>query len=70
MMSGPNLERTKKLIETVPLPVVASGGVNSLDDIKKLVAIGAPAAIIGRSLYEGKLKLSDAIKAAGNCLSM
>jgi len=64
MMTGPNLERTKALIETVDMPIVASGGVKELSDIPKLIEIGAEAAIIGRSLYEGTLKLSDAIKAA------
>jgi len=64
MMTGPNLERTKALIETVDMPIVASGGVKELGDIKKLAELGAEAVIIGRSLYEGTLKLSDAIKAA------
>ncbi len=63
MMTGPNLERTKALIETVDIPIVASGGVKELSDIPKLIEIGAEAAIIGRSLYEGTLKLSAAIKA-------
>ena len=65
MMTGPNLERTKALIETIDMPIIASGGVKELDDIKKLVELGAEAVIIGRSLYEGTLKLSDAINAAG-----
>ena len=64
MMSGPNFERTKALVEAVDVPVVASGGVNTVEDIRKLVEIGPEAAIIGRSLYEGTLKLTDAIKAA------
>ena len=64
MMSGPNLERTKAIIETVDLPVVASGGVTTIEDIKNVVQIGAAAAIVGRSLYEGTIKLTDAIKAA------
>jgi phosphoribosylformimino-5-aminoimidazole carboxamide ribotide isomerase len=63
MMAGPNFERTKMLINAVDVPVIASGGVNSIEDIKKLSELGAAAAIIGRSLYEGKLKLTDAIKA-------
>ena len=63
MMTGPNIERTKALIETVDIPIVASGGVKELSDIKKLAELGAEAAIIGRSLYEGTLKLSDAINA-------
>ena len=63
MMSGPNFERTKALVEAVNVPVVASGGVNTVEDIKKLTEFSPEAAIIGRSLYEGTLKLSDAIKA-------
>jgi phosphoribosylformimino-5-aminoimidazole carboxamide ribotide isomerase len=64
MMSGPNFERTKALVEAVDVPVVASGGVNTVEDIKKLTEFNPEAAIIGRSLYEGTLKLIDAIRAA------
>jgi len=64
MMSGPNFERTKALVEAVDIPVVASGGVNTVEDIKKLTEFSPEAAIIGRSLYEGTLKLTEAIKAA------
>jgi len=64
MMTGPNLERTKALVEAVDVPVVASGGVNTIEDIKKLAKFSPEAVIIGRSLYEGTLNLSDAIKAA------
>ena len=64
MMAGPNLERTKALIDAVNVPIVASGGVTTIADIKALVKIGAPAAIIGRALYEGTLNLTDAINAA------
>jgi len=65
MMAGPNLERTKQIADSVDIPVIASGGVNSIEDIKKLAQSGnIEAAIIGRALYEGTLKLSDAIKAA------
>jgi phosphoribosylformimino-5-aminoimidazole carboxamide ribotide isomerase len=63
MMTGPNFERTKALIEAVEMPVIGSGGVGELSDIKKLAELGAEAVIIGRSLYEGTLKLSDAINA-------
>jgi phosphoribosylformimino-5-aminoimidazole carboxamide ribotide isomerase len=63
MMSGPNLERTKALAEVVQIPVIASGGVREIADIKKLAKLGIEAVIIGRALYEGTLKLSDAINA-------
>lgn len=65
MMTGPNLERTKALIDAVQIPVIASGGVKEIADIKKLAELGAAAIIIGRSLYEGTLNLADAIEAAG-----
>jgi len=64
MMTGPNFERTKSLVEAVDVPVIASGGVKTVEDIKKLAEFNPEAAIIGRSLYEGTLKLTDAIQAA------
>jgi phosphoribosylformimino-5-aminoimidazole carboxamide ribotide isomerase len=64
MMAGPNLERTKTLAEAVRIPVIASGGVREIDDIKKLAELGVEAVIIGRALYEGKLNLTEAIEAA------
>jgi phosphoribosylformimino-5-aminoimidazole carboxamide ribotide isomerase len=63
MMTGPNLERTKALVDAVDVPVIASGGVKDVSDIPKLIETGAAAVIIGRSLYEGTLNLADAIKA-------
>lgn len=65
MMSGPNFERTKTLADVIDIPVVASGGVNTIEDIEKLVAAGnISAVIIGRAFYEGTLTLADAIEAA------
>ncbi len=64
MMTGPNLERTKALVDAVDVPVIASGGVKDVSDIPNLIKTGAAAVIIGRSLYEGTLNLPDAIKAA------
>ena len=64
MMAGPNFERTKELAEAVDVDVVASGGVSRIDDIQKLAGTRVVAAIIGRSLYEGTINLSDAINAA------
>ena len=64
MMTGPNFERTKTLVQAVDVPVIASGGVNTIEDIKKLAEFGPEAVIIGRSLYEGTLDLADAINAA------
>ncbi len=65
MMTGPNLERTKALVEVVNVPVIASGGISTIDDIKKLAASGVAGVIVGRALYEGTLNLAEAIAAAG-----
>ena len=64
MLSGPNLERTKSLVELVNLPIVAAGGVTKVEDITNLKEIGVSGAIIGRALYEGSLDLEEAIKAS------
>ena len=63
MLSGPNLERTRALVEAVELPVVAAGGINSVEDVEKLIATGVAGAIIGRALYEGTIDLVQAIAA-------
>jgi phosphoribosylformimino-5-aminoimidazole carboxamide ribotide isomerase len=64
MLSGPNIERTASLVEAVKTPVIASGGVKEVGDIHKLNPIGVAGVIVGRSLYEGTLNLSEAIAAA------
>jgi phosphoribosylformimino-5-aminoimidazole carboxamide ribotide isomerase len=48
----------------VKVPVVASGGVTTANDVARLAAAGLSACIIGRALYEGTLKLADALEAA------
>lgn len=64
MLAGPNLQRTQQLIEAVSVPVIASGGVTTIQDVKNTKSIGAAGAIIGRSLYEGTIDLKEAIAAA------
>jgi phosphoribosylformimino-5-aminoimidazole carboxamide ribotide isomerase len=67
MMSGFNAESTRRLATAVNTPVIASGGVSSLDDIRKLRELesdGVTGAIIGRALYEGGLTLKECLKAA------
>jgi phosphoribosylformimino-5-aminoimidazole carboxamide ribotide isomerase len=66
MLGGPNLAAMKTMRQAIRLPVVASGGVSSADDVAALAAIPMAGCIIGRALYEGKLKLSDALAAANN----
>jgi phosphoribosylformimino-5-aminoimidazole carboxamide ribotide isomerase len=64
MLTGPNIERTKALVEAVKTPVIASGGVKEAEDIRKLKPIGVAGVIVGRSLYEGTLTLPDALAVA------
>ena len=64
-LMGPNVERLKKILSTVDIRIIASGGISSLEDVKKLKEIGSKnleGVIIGRALYEGKFDLEDAIK--------
>jgi phosphoribosylformimino-5-aminoimidazole carboxamide ribotide isomerase len=69
MQAGPGIERLKRLRETVRCEIVASGGVSSLDDIKKLKQAGMDAAIIGKAIYSGAIDLKAAIGEAGaQCL--
>ena len=64
MLQGVNLEAVKALIDAVQVPVIAAGGVSSVEDIKELIAIGAEGAILGKALYENALRLPDALAAA------
>lgn len=67
MMKGFNADATSKLAQAVNTPVFASGGVSTLDDIRKLKEIegdGVIGAVIGRALYEGGFTLADALKIA------
>ena len=63
MMQGVNVEATRLLAEAVSIPVIASGGVTNIEDIKKLNKVknsGIEGVIIGRALYEGTIDLSEA----------
>lgn len=66
MMRGFNAEATAELARSVATPVIASGGVSSLDDLRRLREIeedGVVGCIIGRALYEGGLSLAECYKA-------
>ena len=64
MMAGPNLRAMEDMANAVATPVIASGGVTTAADVTQLVATGVAGCIIGRSLYEGSLTLSEALAAA------
>ncbi|MBO6896416.1 MAG: 1-(5-phosphoribosyl)-5-[(5-phosphoribosylamino)methylideneamino]imidazole-4-carboxamide isomerase [Shimia sp.] len=63
-MKGPNVEATAALAKAVSIPVIASGGVSSVEDLKALKNCGAElnGAISGRALYDGAIDLGDALK--------
>ena len=62
--AGYDLEFTRAISDVVDLPVVASGGVTSKEDVTSLAAIPMAGCIIGRALYEGRLTLPDALAAS------
>jgi len=64
-LSGPNFDSIAQMIAAVKIPIIASGGVSTLDDIRRLKEIGAEACIIGRALYSGEIRLAEAIQMAG-----
>lgn len=64
MMAGPNLAAMAEMRQAAKLPVIASGGVTTAEDVRALSQIGVSGCIIGRTLYEGKLTIADAIAAA------
>jgi len=64
MLQGPNIDATRKLAEAIAIPVIASGGVSSLKDIERLMAIessGVTGVITGKAIYTGTIKLAEAI---------
>lgn len=66
--SGPNLESTGAVAGAAGVPVLASGGVGSLEDLKRLAGIlGVVGAIVGRALYTGAVDLKQAIAEVGEC---
>ncbi len=64
MMQGPNIEATKALAESITIPVIASGGLSTLDDIRSLIEIeasGVIGVITGQAIYSGAIDLRAAI---------
>ena len=67
MLEGVNVEATARLAEAIHIPVIASGGIRNLDDIRALGEVadkGIMGAITGRAIYEGTLDFAEALKLA------
>jgi phosphoribosylformimino-5-aminoimidazole carboxamide ribotide isomerase len=66
---GPDIEGTRTVARVAGVPVIASGGVGSLDDVRALVPLaadGVTGVIIGRALYAGTVRLADALRVAAD----
>lgn len=66
LLVGTDADRTATLADATDVPVLASGGVGSLDDLRPLIASNVAGVIVGRALYEGKLDLAEAIRLGAN----
>jgi phosphoribosylformimino-5-aminoimidazole carboxamide ribotide isomerase len=67
MMTGVNIEATVRLAQALTVPVIASGGLASMDDVRALLAVeseGIAGCITGRAIYEGKLDFAAAARLA------
>ena len=62
MLSGPNVEATRKLTEETGLDIIASGGVSCMEDLKCLHEAGIRGAVIGKALYENRIDLAEAVR--------
>lgn len=62
MLSGPNFTQLAEMQAATRVPVVASGGVTTLDDVRQLADMGTHAAIIGRAIYDGNLDLAEVLE--------
>lgn len=68
LLGGPNVEATAQLARRTSIPMIASGGVGNLDDLRALArARVIAAAIVGKALYTGALRLEDALRELASC---
>ncbi len=66
MLEGPNLTATEALARRLKSPVIASGGVATLDDLARLATLPVVGCIVGRALYEGRFDLKEARERAND----
>jgi phosphoribosylformimino-5-aminoimidazole carboxamide ribotide isomerase len=64
MLAGPDYEGMKKMVEWTDIPLIASGGVTSIDDVRRLKDLGVWAVILGKAIYENLIKVEEAIQYA------
>jgi phosphoribosylformimino-5-aminoimidazole carboxamide ribotide isomerase len=61
MLTGPDFEALARMQSMTKLPIIASGGVSSIDDLRRLKEMGLWAAIVGKAYYEGKIRIEEAM---------
>ena len=66
-LEGPNVALAAEFAGALPVPVVASGGVTTADDLRALAETGCEGAIVGKALYEGRFTLAAALEAVAAC---
>jgi len=66
MLTGPSFDKLKSLQNEVSCRIIASGGVTTLEDVKRLRDMGLYGAIIGKAYYAGTIDLAEAVKEGGN----
>ncbi|MCL0059121.1 1-(5-phosphoribosyl)-5-[(5-phosphoribosylamino)methylideneamino]imidazole-4-carboxamide isomerase [Dehalococcoidia bacterium] len=66
-LSGPNFEEIAKVIAQAEAPVIAAGGIASVEHLRRLAGLGAEGAIIGRAIYTGDIDLEEALSAIKEC---
>jgi phosphoribosylformimino-5-aminoimidazole carboxamide ribotide isomerase len=65
-LNGPQIEKTLKLVESVDVPIIASGGVANLEDLVALTKIGVEGVVVGTAIYEKKFTLKEALETVMN----
>lgn len=66
MLKGPNIETTLTVAEASPIPVIASGGVTTVDDVRALCRLPLGGIIVGRAIYERRIDLAEVIRIAAS----
>lgn len=66
-LQGPDVEGVRALVEEMGFQVIGSGGVGTLEHVRQLAEAGAEAAVIGKALYDGRIRLRDALELAAAC---
>ena len=66
-LEGPNADLAAEFAAALPVPVVASGGVTTTDDLRTLAQTGCEGAIVGKALYERRFTLAEALEAVASC---